>query len=71
MFLSVSELILYLACVSKPVVADLILEVVLENVSEGELLLAVTRSTQKVCDGDQDSALIHDRYVEIRCTDVS
>lgn len=67
----VNSWIQYLACTFRLVVADLILEVVFEDVSNAELLLVLMDAGQRVCDVDNDSAFICFLHSECHSTDVT
>lgn len=63
--------ILYLASTSRFVVADLVLELLLENVPDAELLLPAMDAGDGVCDVHQDAVLIHSVDGEFHSTDVA
>lgn len=61
----------YLPCASRFVIADLIFEVFLQNVSDGELLPSHVNAGHGVRDVDEDSGLVHFLHGERHSTDVA
>lgn len=61
----------YLPCTSRFVIADLILEVFLQNVSDGELLPPQVNAGRGVGDVDEDSGLVHVLHGERHGADVT
>lgn len=61
----------HLACASRFVVADLVLEVFLQDVSDGELLPSHVNAGHGVADVDTDPALVYVLHGERHSTDVT
>lgn len=62
---------IYLSRISGLVIADLVLEVTLENVSDAELLSIIMETGEGILDGHAHFALFHHLHCEICSTDLT
>lgn len=61
----------YLACASRLVVADLVHEVIFENISNAELLPILMDTGQRICDVDSHCPFIYSLHSNFNSTDVT
>lgn len=61
----------YLSCASRFVVADLVLEVIFENISDCELLPMLMDTGHRISDGHSHSTLLYNLQIELDSTDLT